>query len=99
MTQTTKLTGTIVSRIKPLVFSFGMNYKLFYIYHCFRNVLSYIMIPLIQNQLDEFKSMIWNPHRIRYQKETYMADGIPNHIYEFPVKYELEECGMAINDI
>jgi len=23
-----------------------------------------------------------------------MADGIPNHIYEFPEKYELEECGM-----
>jgi len=52
------------------------------------------MIPLIQKQLDEFKNMIWNPHRIRYQKETYMADGIPNHIYEFPEKYELEECGM-----
>ena len=51
------------------------------------------MIPLIQQQLDEFKDLVWNPHRIRYQKHTLMADGIPNHIYDFPERYGLAQCG------
>lgn len=51
------------------------------------------MVPLIQSQLDEFQNIVWNPHRIRYQKDTVMADGIPNHMYDFPLKYGMEECG------
>lgn len=51
------------------------------------------MIPLIQKQLDEFKDMIWNAHRIRFQKNTLMPDGVPNHIYDFPKEYGLEQCG------
>ncbi|XP_066912421.1 uncharacterized protein [Clytia hemisphaerica] len=61
-----------------------------------RNILAFIMIPLIQNQLDEFKDVIWNPHRIRFQKDTLMADGIPNHIYDFPENYDLERCGFDV---
>ena len=55
--------------------------------------MSYIMVPLSQRQLNEFKDTIWNPHRIRHQRDTIMADGIPNHIYDFPEKYGMEECG------
>lgn len=58
--------------------------------------MAYIMVPLIQRQLDEFKDTIWNPHRIRHQKNTKMADGIPNHIYNFPEKYGMKECGKNI---
>ena len=50
----------------------------------------------MQKQLDEFKDVVWNHHRIRFQKETYMPDGVPNHIYNFPEKYGLENCGKPI---
>ena len=56
-------------------------------------MLSYIMIPLIQKQIDIFVDM-WNNHRIRGQKNTFLPDGVPNHIYNFPEKYGLVECGM-----
>ena len=51
------------------------------------------MVPLIQRQLDEFIDAIWNPHRIRHQKNTIMADRIPNHIFNFPEKYGMKESG------
>lgn len=51
-------------------------------------------MPLMQKQLDIFKDSIWNSHRIRGQKDTNLPNGVPNHIYEFPDKYGLEECGM-----
>ena len=44
------------------------------------------MIPTMQRKLDEFRQTIWNNDRIRAQKDTLMADGIPNHIFEFPEK-------------
>ena len=50
------------------------------------------MIPLIQRELDEFKDTVWNSHRIRFQKDTFMPDGVPNHVYDFPCRYGLEEC-------
>ena len=51
------------------------------------------MIPLIQRELDEFREVVWNSHRIRHQKNTFMPDGVPNHIYSFPEQYGLEKCG------
>lgn len=51
------------------------------------------MIPVVQRELDIFKDMVWNSHRIRAQKDTVLPDGIPNHIYSFPEQYGLEECG------
>ena len=50
-------------------------------------MLAYFMIPMMQRELDEFRLTIWNTHRIRAQKETLMADGIPDHIFEFPERY------------
>ena len=57
-------------------------------------ILAFLMIPMLQKELDTFKDTIWNTHRIRGQKETVLPDGIPNHIHSFPDKYNLEECGM-----
>ena len=51
------------------------------------------MIPLVQSELDEFKDTVWNTHRIRCQKETLLPDGVPDHLYNFPEKYGLENCG------
>lgn len=59
-----------------------------------RMLLAFILIPLLQKQLDIFKDTIWNTHRIRAQKDTVLPDGIPNHIYSFPEEYDMEECGM-----
>ncbi len=51
------------------------------------------MIPVLQKQLDTFKTFVWNVHRIRTQKDTLLPDGVPDHIYDFPEEYSLEECG------
>ena len=59
----------------------------------FRSILAFIMIPLMQQQLDEFRCTVWNTHRIRAQKDTFMADGVPNHIFEFPERYGMERQG------
>ena len=56
-------------------------------------LLAYIMIPLIQKELDTFKDTVWNSNRIRSQKDTALPNGIPNHIHAFPEAYGLEECG------
>ena len=54
---------------------------------------------MIQAQLDKFKDMIWNSHRIREQKETDLPAGVPNHIYEFPNHYQLDDCGVFLSTI
>jgi hypothetical protein len=61
------------------------------IYNC-RHILAYLFIPMIQVELDTFRETVWNSHRIRQQRDTYLPDGAPNHIYTFPEEYGLEEC-------
>lgn len=56
-------------------------------------LLSFLFIPMMQRELDKFKDTIWNSHRIREQKDTNLPAGVPNHIYQFPDNYELEDCG------
>ena len=56
-------------------------------------LLAFLLTPVIQKQLDTFQDTIWNTHRIRAQKNTVLPDGVPNHIYNFPECYGLEECG------
>jgi hypothetical protein len=65
-----------------------------YVYFPVRLLLAYIMIPIIQKEIDTFVDVVWNSHRIREQKNSYLPDGVPNHIYSFAEKYGLEECGM-----
>ncbi|XP_028417449.1 uncharacterized protein LOC114541833 [Dendronephthya gigantea] len=57
-----------------------------------RMLLAFIMVPLIQKELDIFREKVWNTHRIRLQKDTVLPDGVPDHIYNFPEQYDLEEC-------
>ena len=53
------------------------------------------MVPMLQKELDSFKDGVWNCHRIRAQKDTFLPDGVPNHMYAFPTEYGLEESGMS----
>ena len=43
-----------------------------------RSLLAFIFIPMMQTELDKFKDIIWNSHRIREQRETDLPAGVPN---------------------
>lgn len=58
-----------------------------------RHLLAFVFIPVIQKEMDIFREMIWNSHRVRAQKEAQMPKGIPNHLYSFPETYGAQECG------
>ncbi|XP_077974714.1 uncharacterized protein LOC144430568 [Styela clava] len=60
-----------------------------------RSILAYIMVPIIQKHIDEFVSIL-NAHRIQEQKESKVPCGVPNHIYNFPECYGLQECGVQV---
>ena len=53
------------------------------------------MIPVSQKQLDTFRTVVWNAHRIQTQKDTLLPDGVPDHIHDFPEEYGLQECGKC----
>ena len=55
-------------------------------------LLTFIMVPLVQKELDVFRETVWNTHRMRAQKDTVLLDGIPDHIYNFPEQYNLKDC-------
>lgn len=54
------------------------------------------MVPIMQKEIDTFVNVVWNTHRIRAQKDTFLPAGIPNHIFSFPEQYGVEECGMVL---
>ena len=56
-------------------------------------LLAYILIPVMQKELDTFKDTVWNSHRIRAQNDTHLPNGVPNHVHSFPEEYGSEECG------
>ena len=56
-------------------------------------LLAYILIPVMQKELDTFKDTVWNSHRIRAQKDTHLPNSVPNHVHSFPEEYGSEECG------
>ena len=62
-----------------------------------RMLLAFLLIPVLQKELDLFRTVVWNSHKIRTQKDTALPDGIPDHIYNFPETYGLEECGMTVH--
>ena len=64
----------------------------------FRNLLSYIYIPVLQKELDVFKTSVWNNHRTRQQKEKELPSGVPEHIYNFPEQYGGQKCGFHITE-
>ena len=62
-------------------------------HYFFRKLLPFIMVPLIQREVDIFKDNVWNMHRIRDQEGVYLPSSVPNHIYNFPEEYSLRHCG------
>ena len=62
-------------------------------------LLSFVIIPLVQKELDSFRETVWNTQRIRAQKDAVLPSGISNHIYSFPEEYGLEECGKLCPNI
>lgn len=74
-----------------VTFSQLSSWRYFFVTH--RMLLAFIMIPLMQRELDTFKDTIWNSHRIRPQKDAVLPSGIPDHIYSFPEEYGLEQSG------
>ena len=96
MTLTVKLTGL------QIVCPFNPNHEVFIICSnssfCpkIRQLLAFVMIPLLQRELDIFKDTVWNNHRIRHQKDVQLPSSVPNHIYNFPEEYDLEKCGKYI---
>ena len=61
-------------------------------HYLFRKLLAFIMVALIQREVDIFKDNVWNIQRIRDQKGAYLPSGVPNHIYNFPEEYNLLQC-------
>eukprot|EP00112_Aurelia_sp_Birch-Aquarium-sp1_P007258 Seg1790.5 transcript_id=Seg1790.5/GoldUCD/mRNA.D3Y31 product="hypothetical protein" protein_id=Seg1790.5/GoldUCD/D3Y31 len=62
-----------------------------------RSLLAFVFIPVLQKQLDAFKDIVLNTHRIRAQRGTALPNGIPSHIYDFPEEYNLIDCRKIIN--
>lgn len=74
----------------------SLKFLLFYfqpVFNSSRKLLAFVLIPVLQGQLDTFRETVWNTHRIRTQKNTVLACGVPDHMYSFPEEYGLEECG------
>ena len=61
----------------------------------FRNLLAYVFIRVIQQEMDIFRSTIWNSHRVRQQRDAQMPKGVPNHLYSFPEAYGAKEFGKV----
>ncbi len=53
-------------------------------------------IPVLQKELDIFCGTVWNSHRIRCQRNAEMPKGIPDHLYNFPEKYEARDYGIYV---
>ena len=62
-----------------------------------RDILAYVFIPVLEKEIECFIHN-WNTRRIRFQKDTVLPDGIPEHIYSFPEKYGLERCGLPVTN-
>ncbi|PFX13573.1 hypothetical protein AWC38_SpisGene22326, partial [Stylophora pistillata] len=58
-------------------------------------LLAYVMVPIVQREVNTFVDVVWNCHRIREQRDTFLPDGVPNHIYSFPDEYGLEDCNSS----
>ena len=62
-----------------------------------RSIIAYVYIPVLEREMHLFVTN-WNSHRIKFQKDTILPNGIPEHIYLFPEKYSLERCVLSISE-
>lgn len=68
------------------------------LYSFCRDMLAFIYIPVIQKELDIFRTTVWNHRRGRKQENKLLPTGIPDHIYENPEEYGGEDHGIAISE-
>ena len=61
-------------------------------------MLAYIYIPVIQKELDTFRTTVWNNHRGSKQKDKELPTGVPEHIFRFPEKYGGEDFGIEVTE-
>jgi hypothetical protein len=77
--------GTMMKWIRLVGIYYAAAYFYFkwaYFRFYFRVIMAAVFIPLIQKELDIFRTE-WNTHRIRRQN-IYRPCGIPNFLYAFP---------------
>ncbi|KAK7058137.1 hypothetical protein R3P38DRAFT_3547593 [Favolaschia claudopus] len=56
----------------------------------------WIFVPIIQEQLDEFRTW-WNNHRVRFQHDKNMPSGhIPAHAFEHPTHFAGVDCRIRV---
>ena len=58
-------------------------------YFFLRELLTFIVIPLTQGEVDIFKGNVWNIHRLRDQEGVYLPSGVSNHIDYFSRRVRL----------
>ena len=62
-------------------------------HYLFWKLAAFIIVPVIQREVDIFKDNVSNIHRIRDQKGVYLSSGVLNHIYNFPEEHNLRQYG------
>ena len=63
----------------------------------YRSIIAFVYIPALEREMHFFVTNC-NNHQIRFQKDTILPDGAPEHIYSFPEKYSFEKCGLSISE-
>lgn len=61
-------------------------------------MLAYIFVPVVQRELDVFRTTVWNNNRGRKQRDKELPTGVPEHMYNFPEKYQAEHFGITIDE-
>ena len=61
-------------------------------------MLAFIYIPVIQKELDLFRTTVWNHGRGRKQPNKQLPTGIPEVIFENPEDYQGENYGVELNE-
>ena len=74
------------------------------LYINFRDLLTYVFIPVIRREVEIFYNDVWNAHRIRQQKDAQMPKGVPDHMFNFPTVYGAEDhdkisCGVNMRSL
>ena len=52
----------------------------------------------MQKELDDFRTIVWNNHRVRKKKGKELPTGVPEHIFQFPEIYGGVQCDIPISD-
>ena len=62
-----------------------------------KKIMAYIFVPVVQRECDIF-ARGWNAHRVRHQAGVILPSGVPNHIFNFPEKYNAEDKHIPVTE-